>query len=264
MVKRAVGPQPRRRVVKRFTDADKWDDPWFRRLSWQAKLAYLYILDNCDSAGVWEPDYAAADFHIGVKIKWGDVIEEMGNRVYYLQTNARVRVVKFIKFQYGRLSPDCKPHDKVYQALARHGIDPNNLDAGIPCQSEDLDAIRVSTRVPGTLQEEEENKDKDKEEAMPDWLKPSWNEWLEARKQAKRSPYTALGVKKQLKALADMGQARAVAAINYSIRQNYQGIFEENSNNKPNGNSDQRPNSRRYSTVADYSGVKNHGVEVPS
>ena len=96
---------------------------------------------------------------------------------------------------------------------------------------------------------------------VPDWLKSSWDEWLEARKQAKRKPYTSLGAIKQVKALSDMGPARAIAAIEYSIRQNYQGIYEENSNKKSNGNTDQRPNSRSYEHVDDYSKVQNHGVE---
>jgi uncharacterized protein YdaU (DUF1376 family) len=95
---------------------------------------------------------------------------------------------------------------------------------------------------------------------IPDWLKPAWAEWTEARKQAKRRPYTALGAKKQVAALVEMGEARAVAAINYSIRQGYQGIYEESAN-KPANATDQRPNSRRYASTADYSKVTSHGLD---
>lgn len=95
---------------------------------------------------------------------------------------------------------------------------------------------------------------------IPHWLTPAWAEWKEARKQAKRRPYTALGAKKQVAALVEMGEARAVAAINYSIRQGYQGIYEESAN-KPANATDQRPNSRRYASTADYSKVTSHGLD---
>jgi hypothetical protein len=242
-------------AVKRFTDADKWSDPWFRKLSWQAKLAYLYILDNCDAAGVWEPDWGAGNFHIGAKIHWEDALQELGDRIAWIG-EARIRVIKFIRFQYGTLSKDCRPHEKVFAALEKHGLDPENLDYNPPtCEKSPV--YTLPHRVPATLQEEEEDKEEDKDK--PEWLRQAWSEWIKARRQAKRKPYTDIGSRKQLEALISMGEARAVAAINYSIRQNYQGIIEERTNgNHP---TDQRPNSRRYSTVADYSGVKSHGLE---
>jgi len=241
--------------MKRFTDADKWSDPWFRKLSWKAKLVYLYILDNCDSAGVWEPDYAAADFQIGTKIPWSDALAELEGRIYRLPTNARLRVVKFIKFQYGKLSKDCRPHEKVFEALLRHGLDANDLNAGIPDQAEHTLPYSLPATLAARVQEEEEDKE---EEGVPEWLKAPWGEWLTYRAQSKRKPYAALGAKKQIAALAQMGADRATAAINYSIRQNYQGIFEERTNG--NHTSDQRPNSRRLACAPDYSKVKNHGL----
>ena len=56
-------------MKKRFTDCDKWRDPWFRRLSVQAKLVWLWLLDNCDNAGVIDVDIELAAFQIGEEIK---------------------------------------------------------------------------------------------------------------------------------------------------------------------------------------------------
>lgn len=70
----------------------------------------------------------------------------------------------------------------------------------------------------------------------------AWAEWLQYRRQRKPklSAYTEIGVKKQFKALATLGKERAIAAIDFSIAQNYQGIFEPRQNgngrpSKPNG-----------------------------
>jgi len=58
--------------MKRFTETEKWRDPWFRKLSAGAKLAFLYIIDNCDNAGVWTADKELADFSIGMEIPLGE------------------------------------------------------------------------------------------------------------------------------------------------------------------------------------------------
>ncbi len=42
--------------MKRFTETNKWDDPWFRGLSGVQKLMFLYIIDRCNNAGFWEVD----------------------------------------------------------------------------------------------------------------------------------------------------------------------------------------------------------------
>lgn len=66
-----------------------------------------------------------------------------------------------------------------------------------------------------------------------DEFRTAWSEWMEYRRtrKPKLSPYSEIGTKKQLKAMAEMGVARAIAAIDNSIAQNYQGIFEPKSHN---------------------------------
>lgn len=53
----------------------------------------------------------------------------------------------------------------------------------------------------------------------------AWREWAQHRKE-RRKPLTPTSARLQLRALADMGPARAVAAIRHSIANGYQGIFE--------------------------------------
>lgn len=54
----------------------------------------------------------------------------------------------------------------------------------------------------------------------------AWSEWLAFRKDEKRKPVTQRSGDMALKALASMGPARAVAAIEYTIANGWQGIRE--------------------------------------
>jgi hypothetical protein len=57
-------------------------------------------------------------------------------------------------------------------------------------------------------------------------FRDSWERWAEYRKQARIKPYTKIGAAAQLKKLAELGKDRAIAAIENSIANAYQGIFE--------------------------------------
>lgn len=41
-------------VMIRFTETNKWHDPWFMGLKHGSKLLFFYIIENCDNAGFYE------------------------------------------------------------------------------------------------------------------------------------------------------------------------------------------------------------------
>jgi hypothetical protein len=56
-------------------------------------------------------------------------------------------------------------------------------------------------------------------------FRKAWEEWKQHRKEM-RKPITPLSVVKSLGDLRNMGEARALEAINHSIKNGWQGIFE--------------------------------------
>lgn len=42
--------------MKRFTETEKWHDPWFRSLPAPSKLVFMYLTDRCNNAGFMELD----------------------------------------------------------------------------------------------------------------------------------------------------------------------------------------------------------------
>ena len=56
----------------------------------------------------------------------------------------------------------------------------------------------------------------------------AWEMWAQHRKEIKH-PLTPMSAKMQLKKLAVWGEKRAIAAIEHSVEQGYQGLFEPRS-----------------------------------
>lgn len=103
--------------MKRFTETTKWQDPWFRKLPAKMKAFWLYLVDNCDLAGIWNPDMELAGFQIGEEFAMEEIHAHFADRITILE-NGRWFVPKFIEFQYGELNPANRCHASVIKALA--------------------------------------------------------------------------------------------------------------------------------------------------
>ncbi|MHA1169209.1 MAG: DUF7833 domain-containing protein [Candidatus Hodarchaeales archaeon] len=54
-------------MPKRFTETEKWKDPWFRKLNAKEKLLFIYLIENCDVAGFIEIEFDLVGFQTGLK-----------------------------------------------------------------------------------------------------------------------------------------------------------------------------------------------------
>lgn len=137
--------------MKRFTETSKWDDPWFRRLPPEMKLLWQWLLDRCDNAGIIDPDIDLASFQIGHQYPM-DTLSQFGDRVIQIDCG-KWFIPKFITFQYGELSAECRAHKPVFQSLEKHQIDATKLH------------LKGYPKGINTLQEKEKDKDKDSSRA---------------------------------------------------------------------------------------------------
>jgi len=59
-----------------------------------------------------------------------------------------------------------------------------------------------------------------------DNFRAAWDDWTAYRREARLKAYVPRGIKQQLKRLKEFGHDRAIAAIDHSIAQQFQGIYE--------------------------------------
>lgn len=86
-------------MAKRFTDTTKWNDEWFSELNNEEKLAWIYILDTCDHAGIWKKNLRLLNFQIGSSFVEDDLKQVFAGK--FIEVKDKWFIPKFIKFQYG-------------------------------------------------------------------------------------------------------------------------------------------------------------------
>ena len=71
-------------MSNRFTDSEKWKDPWFHKLPHKSKLVFLYLCDACDIAGFWEIDEDRCAYETGIDRKSiPDCLDRMGEKIVF-------------------------------------------------------------------------------------------------------------------------------------------------------------------------------------
>lgn len=108
-------------MAKRFTDSEKYKDPWFRKLSPTSKMLFLFMCDDCNHAGIWKENLETFNFIYKANATKED-IDAMSDKVLKVN-NETYLIQSFIKFQYGKLNPENKAHLGVIRALSYIGVD---------------------------------------------------------------------------------------------------------------------------------------------
>lgn len=93
-------------MAKRFIDTSLFSDEWFMELTKEGKLVWIYIITNCDHAGLFKVNKKLMEFQLGFKC-YPTVTEQLGNRIVTV-TEQLLFVPKFVKYQYPNF-----PHSKA-------------------------------------------------------------------------------------------------------------------------------------------------------
>ena len=108
-------------MSKRFTCTDKWKKRWIRKMSPELKLLWVYILDDCNHAGIWDVDLEIANTRLGTNILEATAITEFGNKITIIDNGDKWFIPNFVQFQYGDLNPANRVHQSVISILTKEG-----------------------------------------------------------------------------------------------------------------------------------------------
>lgn len=131
-------------MAKRFIDTKMWDKIWFRKLNPDEKLIWVYILTKCDHAGIFDADWEAMQFFIKTDIDdYKRLPESIKEKIVQIEEN-QFFIPSFIKYQYGVLRENSKPHISVIKRLR------------------EKDLLKALPKALITLKEQEQEQVKDK------------------------------------------------------------------------------------------------------
>lgn len=110
-------------MAKRYTDPDKWKDAWFRKLGGKYQLLWLYMLDNCSPAGLWEMDLDDFKFRTNFEITKQEVLEIFSDRLVHARGDLYF-IPKFIKYQQPNFyQPSNNAHKSILEQLKYKGLE---------------------------------------------------------------------------------------------------------------------------------------------
>lgn len=114
-------------MAKRFTDSEKWKDEFFQNIGASLQLFYIYVLDNCDCAGVWKINFKHFEFCTGLSLSKKEIEDGLGDRIVFINSEIAF-LPKFIKFQYGDLSSiKSKVRTGIIKRLNFHNLLTNSI-----------------------------------------------------------------------------------------------------------------------------------------
>jgi len=107
-------------MSKRFTDSNKWDDPFFIDLPNKYKLLWVFMLDKCDHAGIYQHSKRLSTFFLGYEYEKEQILSVFNGRVIVLDSG-KWFIKKYIDFQYGELKENNRVHVSVMTILEKEG-----------------------------------------------------------------------------------------------------------------------------------------------
>lgn len=110
-------------MSKRFTDTDKWKKEFIKGLDAPKKLLWLYILDDCDHAGIWHVELDIARIRLGIQLPTEqEIIKSFSANIFVFDDGKKWFIPDFVRFQYGELNPQNRAHNSVIKRLNDYNL----------------------------------------------------------------------------------------------------------------------------------------------
>lgn len=119
-------------MAKRFIDTDLFKKPFMRSLEAPYKALWVYLLCECDHAGVWTVELDVAQLRMGMKLDPEKALVKMGGAAIAIDGGSKWFLPDFVAFQYGTLNPANRVHESVLAILSKYGIDHEDLSKNKP------------------------------------------------------------------------------------------------------------------------------------
>ena len=117
-------------MAKRFIDTGIFRDSWVSELSKNGKLFFVWLITNCDHAGVIDLHFKNAENETGIvgfRNSFETLKKEFGNRLVWIRDNYYF-LPKFVTYQYPKgLSESVKAQASVIAILRKHELFDNSL-----------------------------------------------------------------------------------------------------------------------------------------
>ena len=142
-----------------MTETRKWQDSWFMDLPAKYKLAWFWILDNCDHAGLIDANSRLMSFMVGEPIDGEEFLRMMAGRVTKPKAG-KWFVTSFISFQYGA---ELNPRNSAHRGVLRI-LNDQQIECPVAVFKEKNEGADKPLGSPsGGAQDKDKDKDKDKE-----------------------------------------------------------------------------------------------------
>lgn len=89
-------------MAKRFITTELFKDAWYMDLTNKYKLFWIFLITDCDHAGIWQVNYKTASFYVGEHLEPSECERFLKDRIIKIEDGKYWFIPKFIDFQYGQ------------------------------------------------------------------------------------------------------------------------------------------------------------------
>lgn len=112
-------------MAKRFIDTGIFRKPSIRAMKAPYKALFIYLLCECDHAGVWDVELDIAAMRLGMDLDAEVALQELGGSVVALDGGRKWLLSDFVEYQYGELNPANRVHASVISRLESLNVKTN-------------------------------------------------------------------------------------------------------------------------------------------